>query len=61
MTPQATAQPIPIRLDFDTDAASFMRAMAHLDTAATKELDQVDFEPRLRELVRIRASQLNAN
>ena len=33
--------------------------MAHLDQAATKELDKVDFDPRLRELVRIRASQLN--
>ena len=33
--------------------------MAHLDHAATKELDRVDFDPRLRELVRIRASQLN--
>jgi AhpD family alkylhydroperoxidase len=33
--------------------------MAHLDRAATKELDNVDFDPKLRELVRIRASQLN--
>ena len=33
--------------------------MGHLDNAATKELDRVDFDPRLRELVRIRASQLN--
>ena len=33
--------------------------MSHLDQAATKELDRVDFDPRLRELVRIRASQLN--
>jgi AhpD family alkylhydroperoxidase len=33
--------------------------MAHLDKAATKELDKVDFDPRLRELVRVRASQLN--
>jgi AhpD family alkylhydroperoxidase len=33
--------------------------MAHLDQAATKELDKVDFDVRLRELVRIRASQLN--
>ena len=33
--------------------------MAHLDHAATKELDRVEFDPRLRELVRIRASQLN--
>ena len=33
--------------------------MNHLDRAATKELDRVGFDPRLRELVRIRASQLN--
>jgi AhpD family alkylhydroperoxidase len=50
---------IPVRLDFDSRAAAFSRAMSHLDTAATKELDRVGFDPRLRELVRIRASQLN--
>lgn len=33
--------------------------MARLDHAATKELDNVEFDPKLRELVRIRASQLN--
>jgi AhpD family alkylhydroperoxidase len=33
--------------------------MGHLDHTATKELDRVDFDPRLRELVRVRASQLN--
>ena len=50
---------IPVRLAFDSYAAGYSRAMAHLDRAATKELDRVDFDPRLRELVRIRASQLN--
>lgn len=50
------AQP---RLDFDVHAATFSRALAHLDNAATKQLDDVDFDPRLRELVRIRVSQLN--
>jgi AhpD family alkylhydroperoxidase len=49
----------PVRLDFDRHAAGFARAMAHLDKAATRELDAVDFDPRLRELVRVRASQLN--
>jgi AhpD family alkylhydroperoxidase len=58
-TDTATRPQIPVRLDFDTHAAGFSRAMAHLDRAATKELDRVDFDPRLRELVRIRASQLN--
>ena len=57
-TTESTAQ-IPVRLDFDARAAGFSRAMGQLDRAATKELDRVDFDPRLRELVRIRASQLN--
>jgi AhpD family alkylhydroperoxidase len=53
------AVPVQVRLDFDEYAAGFSRAMAHLDRAAIKELDKVEFDPRLRELVRIRASQLN--
>ena len=57
-TSQAPA-PVQVRLDFDEHAAGFSRAMAHLDRAAIKELDKVEFDPRLRELVRIRASQLN--
>jgi AhpD family alkylhydroperoxidase len=59
MTITESTPKIPVRLDFDTHAAGFARAMSHLDRAATKELDRVDFDPRLRELVRIRASQLN--
>jgi AhpD family alkylhydroperoxidase len=59
MTPEATTADVPVRLDFDTHAPGFARAMARLDRAATEELDKVDFDPRLRELVRIRASQLN--
>jgi AhpD family alkylhydroperoxidase len=54
-----TAVQVPVRLDFDAHAAEFSRAMSHLDRAATKELDRVEFDPRLRELVRVRASQLN--
>jgi len=50
---------VQVRLDFDEHAPDFSRAMGHLDRAATKELDKVDFDVRLRELVRIRASQLN--
>src|SRR5438034_3555060 len=53
-TTEATA-----RLDFDAHAGTFARAMAHLDNAATKELDRAGIDHRLRELVRIRASQLN--
>src|SRR5690349_18428853 len=59
MTATDSLTQIPVRLDFDAHADGFARAMAHLDRAATKELDKVDFDPRLRELVRIRASQLN--
>jgi AhpD family alkylhydroperoxidase len=55
---QTTTQ-IPVRLDFDTLAAGFSKAMAHLDRAATKELDAAGIDPKLRELIRIRASQLN--
>jgi AhpD family alkylhydroperoxidase len=54
-----TTTDIETRLDFDAHAATFARAMAHLDNAATKELDRVDLDHALRELVRIRASQLN--
>jgi AhpD family alkylhydroperoxidase len=50
---------IAVRLDFDAHAAAFARALAHLDNAATKQLDAVDFDHRLRELIRVRASQLN--
>jgi AhpD family alkylhydroperoxidase len=54
-----TTPEISVRLDFDTHASTFSRAMGQLDGAATKELDRVGFDPKLRELVRIRASQLN--
>ena len=57
-TTEAPSQ-IPVRLDFERHATTFYRAMTHLDNAATKELDRVEFDPRLRELVRIRASQIN--
>jgi len=50
---------IPARIDFDKYAAGFYRAMAHLDQATTKELDNAGIDVLLRELVRIRASQLN--
>src|ERR1700735_1634664 len=50
---------VPVRLDFDAQAAGFARALAHLDRAATKELDRAEIDPPLRELIRVRASQLN--
>jgi AhpD family alkylhydroperoxidase len=58
-TTTTTAVQIPVRLDFDAHAAGFAKAMSHLDNAATKELDRADIDAGLRELIRIRASQLN--
>ena len=54
-----TRTEIPVRLDFDAHAAAFSRAMTHLDNTATKELDRAGIDHRLRELVRLRVSQLN--
>jgi AhpD family alkylhydroperoxidase len=54
-----TGTEIPVRLDFETHAKHFYGTLVHLDRAATAQLDDVGFDPRLRELVRIRASQLN--
>jgi AhpD family alkylhydroperoxidase len=54
-----STETITARLDFDAIVPGFARAMAALDRAATKELDSAGLDPRLRELVRIRASQLN--
>jgi AhpD family alkylhydroperoxidase len=48
-----------MRLDFEKVAPGFYGAVAHLDRAATKELDAAGIDPKLRELIRIRASQLN--
>ncbi len=54
-----TTHTIPVRLDVDGHAPSFSAAMARLDGAAVAELDRVGLDARLRELVRLRASQLN--
>ena len=51
-----TAEP---RMDFDKHGAGFYGAMVHLDQAATKALDNAGIDVLLRELIRIRASQLN--
>lgn len=47
------------RLDFDHHVPGFAKAMGQLDQAATRELDRGDISPSLRELLRVRASQLN--
>jgi AhpD family alkylhydroperoxidase len=59
MTTETMTQTIPVRLDFDAVAPGFSKAMVTLDRAATRQLDDAGIEPRLRELIRIRASQLN--
>jgi AhpD family alkylhydroperoxidase len=59
MTTTEIPTDVRVRLDFPAHAGGFTRALGHLDQAATKELDRVDFDAKLRELVRIRASQLN--
>jgi AhpD family alkylhydroperoxidase len=57
-----TTQPlheVPTRLDVDAAIPAFSKAMAHLDTTATRELDRVGFPVGLRDLLRLRASQVN--
>lgn len=50
---------IPTRLDVAAVAPTFSSALNSLDSATTQELDHVGFPLGLRELVRLRASQLN--
>ncbi|MRG59301.1 carboxymuconolactone decarboxylase family protein [Agromyces sp. CFH 90414] len=47
------------RLDLDGVAPAFVRAVSALDDAAEAEADRAGIEKSLRELVRLRASQLN--
>jgi len=54
-----TRHQVPTRLDVDAAVPAFSKAMSHLDTTATRELDRVGFPAGLRELVRLRASQIN--
>jgi AhpD family alkylhydroperoxidase len=48
-----------LRLDFEKRAPEVYQALVRVDRAAREELDRVGFDPKLRELVRVRASQLN--
>ncbi|MBS1698365.1 MAG: carboxymuconolactone decarboxylase family protein [Actinobacteria bacterium] len=50
---------IPPRLDIDARASRFSHALAHLDNATGKEVERVGFDARLRDLVRLRVSQVN--
>ncbi len=58
-TTVTTATTIAPRLDFEALAPDAYRAVAHLDRAVTKQLDAAGIDHRLRELIRVRASQLN--
>jgi AhpD family alkylhydroperoxidase len=54
-----TLVPVSQRLDVDALVPEFSRAVSALDDAATAEADRAGIDPLLRELVRLRASQLN--
>ena len=59
MTTTTATVAAPVRLDVDRHAAAFSNAMTHLDNAASRQLDNVGFDPGLRDLLRLRASQIN--
>jgi AhpD family alkylhydroperoxidase len=50
---------IPRRLDFDAHLPSYSAAVSALDSASSAEYDRLELDPRLRELIKLRASQLN--
>ncbi|MFD6135593.1 carboxymuconolactone decarboxylase family protein [Isoptericola sp. NPDC060257] len=62
-TTGTTARPsfvrVPRRLDVDRLAPEFSAAMGRLDEAAAADAERAGVDPVLRELVRLRASQLN--
>ena len=55
----STLHEVPVRLDVDAAVPAYSKAMAHLDTTATRELDRVGVPAGLRDLLKLRASQLN--
>ena len=50
---------VPRRFDAEGLAPTFSAALAALDEAATTELDRAGVEPAVREVVRLRTSQVN--
>ena len=50
---------VPTRLDLDNAVPAYSKAMSHLDTTATRELDRVGIPAGLRDLLKLRASQVN--
>jgi AhpD family alkylhydroperoxidase len=59
VSPLGDRHPWESRLDFDALAPDFAAALAALDRAAVHTADQAGLPAALRELVRLRASQLN--
>jgi AhpD family alkylhydroperoxidase len=51
--------PVPVRLDIDETAPVFSRALNSFDAATMRQLDAAGIEKTLRDLVRLRASQIN--
>jgi AhpD family alkylhydroperoxidase len=58
-TQQDARHQIPARLEVDAVIPSYSKAMAHLDTTSTRELERVGFPVGLSHLLRLRASQIN--
>jgi AhpD family alkylhydroperoxidase len=58
-TQEDTLHQVPSRLDVDAAVPAFSKAMAHLDTTATRELERVGIPVGLSHLIRLRASQIN--
>jgi AhpD family alkylhydroperoxidase len=59
MTTTDSLHKVPTRLDIDAVAPAFSKAVTHLDNATTRELDRVGIPAGLRDLLKLRASQLN--
>jgi AhpD family alkylhydroperoxidase len=59
MTTHESLHKVPTRLDVDAAVPAFSKAMAHLDTTTTRELDRVGIPKGLRDLLKLRASQIN--
>jgi AhpD family alkylhydroperoxidase len=59
MTTYDSLHKVPTRLDVDAAVPAFSKAMAHLDSTTTRELDRVGVPAGLRDLLRLRASQIN--
>jgi AhpD family alkylhydroperoxidase len=58
-TQSDTLHAVPPRLDVDAVIPAYYKAMAHLDTTSTRELERVGFPTGLSHLLRLRASQIN--